>query len=109
MSVADLKEYGKRASTDPAVRAKAKSIGLQDIKGQAEYAKTLGLDFTAEDMKTLAREVQPKGELTDDQLNAVAGGVVSATAAAAVGVVGAVVGTATAVTAVTSTTSGGGW
>ena len=109
MSVADLKEYGKRAAVDPAVRAKAKEIGLQNIKGQAEYAKTLGLNFSAEDMQALAKEVQPKGELTDEQLGAVAGGIASATAVAAAGVVGAVVGTATAVTAVTSSTSGGGW
>ena len=109
MSVADLKAYGKRAASDPAVRSKAKAIGLQNIQGQAEYAKTLGLNFTADDMKALAKEVQPKGELTEAQLNAVSGGVVSATAAAVVGVVAAGVGVATAATAVTSTTSSGGW
>jgi predicted ribosomally synthesized peptide with nif11-like leader len=109
MSVADLKAYGKRAASDPAVRSKAKAIGLQNIQGQAEYAKTLGLTFTADDMKSLAKEVQPKGELTEEQLGAVSGGVVSATAVAAASVVGAGVGVATAVTAVTASTSGGGW
>jgi lactobin A/cerein 7B family class IIb bacteriocin len=109
MSVADLKTYGKRAASDPVVRAKAKSIGLQNIKGQSEYAKTLGLTFDAEDMKALAKEVQPKGELSEKDLSSVSGGVVTTTAVAVASVVGAGVGVATAATAVTSTTSGGGW
>jgi len=109
MSVADLKEYGRRAATDPAVRKRAKEIGLQNVKGQSEYAKSLGLNFTPDDMKALAQEVAPKGELSEQQLSGVAGGLVSATAIAAASVVGAVVGTATAVTAVTSSTSGSGW
>jgi predicted ribosomally synthesized peptide with nif11-like leader len=103
MSVADLKAYGKRAATDPVVRAKAKSIGLQNIKGQAEYAKSLGLNFTQDDMTALVAEVQPKGDLTEAQLGAVSGGVVSATAAAIVSVA------TTAAAVVTATTSSGGW
>ena len=104
MSVADLKKYGQRAASDPVVRSKAKAIGLQNIKGQAEYAKTLGLNFTADDMKALAKEVQPKGELSETELSSVAGGIVTTTAA-----VGAGVAVGSAATAVTSTTSAGGW
>ena len=81
MSVADLKAYGKRAATDPVVRARAKEIGLQNIAGQAAYAKTLGFTFSAEDMAQLAKESTPKGELSDDQLKNVAGGVVTTTVA----------------------------
>jgi len=103
MSVKDLKEYGKRAASDPAVRAKAKSIGLQNVKAQAEYAKTLGYHFDQSDMADLAKEVVPKGELSEKELAKIAGGVVSTTAALAV----------TAATAVTSvaivTTASGGW
>ena len=106
MSVADLKAYGKRAATDPVVRAKAKEIGLQNVAGQAAYAKTLGLNFTAEDLQALAKEVKPKGELSEDQLSKVAGGVVTTTAAAVATAVG---GVATAVHGVTTTTSGHGW
>ena len=107
MSVADLKAYGKRAASDPVVRAKAKEIGLQNVAGQASYAKTLGFNFTADDMQALAKEVKPKGELSDKELSNVAGGVVSATAAvAAVGLAAAGVGVGAVATA---TTSVGGW
>jgi lactobin A/cerein 7B family class IIb bacteriocin len=106
MSVVDLKAYGKRAASDPVVRAKAKSIGLQNVKGQAEYAKTLGLHFDEADMQALAREVKPKGELSEKDLSSVSGGVVTTTAAA---VAGAAVAVGTAAAAVTSTTSAGGW
>jgi lactobin A/cerein 7B family class IIb bacteriocin len=106
MSVADLKEYGRRAASDPVVRQRAKEIGLQNVKGQAEYAKTLGLNFTQEDMQALAKEVEPQGELSESQLSSVAGGVVTTVAAA---VVGAGVAVGTAATAVTASTSSGGW
>lgn len=106
MSVADLKAYGKKAATDPAVRQKAKEIGLQNVKGQAEYAKTLGFNFDAADMEALAKEVRPQSELSEEQLTSVAGGVVTSVAAA---VVTAGVAVGTAVTAVTASTSSGGW
>jgi lactobin A/cerein 7B family class IIb bacteriocin len=106
MSVADLKKYGKMAKENPEIGKKAKAIGLQNIKGQAEHAKTLGLTFDEKDMEALARELQPKGELSEKELSAVAGGVVSAVAAA---VVGAAAGVVSAGAAVASTTSGSGW
>jgi len=110
MSLQDLKAYGKRAATDPAVRAKAKSIGLQNVKGQAEYAKTLGYTFDQSDMDALAKETQPKGELSEKELSKVAGGIVTTTGAlvgaAVVSAGAAVVGTAAAATAASSS---GGW
>jgi predicted ribosomally synthesized peptide with nif11-like leader len=80
VSVKDLKEYGKRAAQDPAVRAKAKSIGLQNVTAQAAYAKTLGYHFDQADMNALATDVQLKGQLSDRELSQVAGGVVAVTA-----------------------------
>ena len=106
MSVADLKKYGQMASSDPKVRAEAKKIGLQNVKGQAAYAKTLGLSFDESDMQALAKEVRPKGELSDKELSNVAGGIVSATAAAVVGAA-ATVGAAGA--GVAATVGGRGW
>jgi predicted ribosomally synthesized peptide with nif11-like leader len=106
MSVADLKEYGKRCAADPALAKKAKSIGLSNVKGQAEHAKTLGLNFNERDMEALAKEMGSKGELNEKELSAVAGGVVTGVAAAVVGAAAAVVATAAAVT---STTTAGGW
>ena len=106
MSVQDLKAYGKLAVENPDVLKKAKAIGLQNVKGQAEYAKTLGLNFDQKDMEALAKEVQPKAELSEAELSKVAGGVVTTVAAA---VAGAVVAVGTTVTAVTASTSGSGW
>jgi hypothetical protein len=106
MSVEDLKKYGKMAAEDPKVRAKAKELGLLNVKGQAAYAKTLGLNFDETDMQALAREMQPKGELSEKDLSAVAGGVVSATA---MGVAALVVGVVGVGAGVTSTTTAGGW
>jgi predicted ribosomally synthesized peptide with nif11-like leader len=85
MSVADLKAYGKMCATDPALAKKAKAIGLSNIKGQAEHAKTLGLTFDERDMEALAKELHPKGELSEKELSTVAGGVVTGVAAAVVG------------------------
>ena len=74
MSLADLKEYGKRCVEEPDLRKKAKEIGLEDIAGQIANAKTLGLTFTVHDLMALAKEVGTTQELTEEQLQAVAGG-----------------------------------
>lgn len=109
MSVEDLKKYGKMAAEDANVRAEAKKIGLQNMKGQAAYAKTLGLNFDENDIAALAKEAAPKGELSEKELSSVAGGVVTTTAAAVAGAVSAAAGVVSASAAVTSTTGGRGW
>ena len=107
MSVEDLKKYSQMCVQDDALKAKAKDIGLENIDGQIEQAKTLGLNFSMEDLDTLAKEVGAgEAELSDDDLESVAGGFVTALAAA---VVGASAGVVSAGAAVASTTSGGGW
>jgi lactobin A/cerein 7B family class IIb bacteriocin len=106
MSLQDLKAYGQLCAENPVHRQKAKEIGLQNVKGQAEYAKTLGLHFDQSDMEALAREAQPRGELSEKDLQAVSGGVATGVAVA-VATAGVAVGTA--VTAVTASTSGSGW
>jgi lactobin A/cerein 7B family class IIb bacteriocin len=106
MSVQDLKKYGQMAAKDPKVRAEAKKIGLQNVKGQSAYAKTLGLSFDEKDFASLAKEVAPSGELSEAELSQVAGGIATAVAAAVVGAAAGVVGAAAAVT---STTTSGGW
>ena len=75
MSLADRKEYGKRCVEEPDLRKKAKEIGLEDIAGQIANAKTLGLTFTEHDLMALAKEVGTTQELTEEQLQAVAGGI----------------------------------
>ena len=94
MSVQDLKKFGQLCAEDPVVRQKAKELGMTNLEGQVAYAKTLGLEFNADDIKALAKEAGVAGnELSEEQLEQVAGGCLS-TIAAVVGVVGAVVGVA---------------
>ena len=94
MSVVDFKKYGQMISEDEKVRAKAKEIGISDPDGQIAYAKTLGLEFTVNDMEELVKETGvSKDELSEEDLEMVAGGVFS-TIAAVIGVIGAVAGVA---------------
>jgi predicted ribosomally synthesized peptide with nif11-like leader len=76
MSVENLKKYGKMCAEDEKVRARAKEIGLKDIDGQIAYGKSLGLEFSKEDMEALAKEagVEGKAELSEEDLKKVAGG-----------------------------------
>ena len=112
MSVEDLKKYGKMCADDPDVRKKAKEIGMEDVDGQITYAKQLGLTFTKEDLEALAKEagLSKKDELSEEDLEKVAGGFVSTTALlVGSAVVGAAAGVVAAGAAVTSTTSNNGW
>ncbi|MCY4431906.1 MAG: Nif11-like leader peptide family RiPP precursor [Rhodospirillales bacterium] len=119
MSLDNLKEYARRCATEPELRAQAKALGTSDIDGHIRHAGSLGLDWTAEDMVTFRKEVIDAGgeleELSEEELEQVAGGVVAVTIAAVVGASAAV---ATVVTgaAVGSTVAGsvtaagtGGW
>ncbi len=106
MSVENLKEYARRCAADPELREKAKSIGATNVDEQIAHSKSMGLVWTREDINEFNKEMQAEGELSEEDLEDVAGGIVTSTAAAAVG---AAVAVATAVTAVTATTSGSGW
>lgn len=92
MSVSALNAYGERAKTDPEVLAAAKAIGASDLQGHIEYARTLGYEFTAEDVIALAREQRPDGELTEEQLAAVSGGSIALLLLLALGITGAAAG-----------------
>src|SRR3546814_5835596 len=105
MSVADLKSYGRMCAENDAVRAKAKEIGLENIDGQIEHDESLGLHFSQGDMEALAKEVQGEGELSEEDLAQVSGGIVAAVAAS----VGAAAAVVSAGAAVASTTGGSGW
>ena len=75
MSVEDLKEYGRRCVADPELRDRVKAIGLHDIDAQIEQARSLGLEWTQEDLQALAEEVGAgEGELSEEHLEIVAGG-----------------------------------
>ena len=101
MSIEDLKGYSKRVQEDPEVKVEAKKLGISDLAGQIDYAKGLGYSFSMEDIQELAKEVAPaEGELSEEDLESVAGGFITVSAAAAVVGAGA---------AVASSTSGSGW
>jgi predicted ribosomally synthesized peptide with nif11-like leader len=81
VSVENLKKYGQLCAEQEKVRKKAKEIGLQDVDGQIAYAKTLGLEFSKEDAEALAKEagLDKKDELSEEDLQKVAGGFFTST------------------------------
>ena len=92
MSVENLKEYARRCAAEPNLRAKAKEIGLSDMDEHMRHAESLGLDWTRGDLADFRKEViDAEGDLEDlseQDLEQVAGGAVTATVALAVAVVG---------------------
>jgi predicted ribosomally synthesized peptide with nif11-like leader len=110
MSVENLKEYARRSAADPELRAKAKEIGAMNVDGQIEHSKSLGLDWSRADLVEYQKELQSEGELSEEDLEQVAGGLVSTTAAlVTAAVVGAAASAVGAGAAVASSTSGSGW
>jgi predicted ribosomally synthesized peptide with nif11-like leader len=94
MSVEDLKKYGQMCTENEEIRNRAKEIGIENIAGQMAYAKELGLVFNLEDMEALAKEagVGLSDELSEEELEKVAGGIITTTAIMVAGAVGSVVG-----------------
>ena len=106
MSVDALKEFSKKCVTDETLKKRVKEIGLKDLDGLVAYGKEQGYEFSKEDFGTMAKEAEGNKELSDADLEKVAGGIVSATAMGVAGLAVAVVGTGAAVA---QTTSGSGW
>ena len=112
MSLENLKEYAQRCAAEPELRATAKTIGITDIEGHMSHAETLGLDWNLEDMAVLRQELTGETEdglvdLSEEELEEIAGGAVTVTAAL---VVGAVVSVGAAAAAGVGVVAGkGGW
>ena len=107
MSSSDVKAFLMKVNSDPALVAKAKAIGTTDYEKILVFAKELGFSFSEQElMDQLSDSIGESSELSENDLDSVAGGTVSTTAAA---VVGAAVGVGAAVTGVTSPTPGSGW
>ena len=118
MSLENLKEYALRCANEPELRETVKTIGVADLDGQMRYAESLGLEWTMEDMAALRKEVAGSEDgledLSEEELEQVAGGAVSVTAviAAVIAVGGvAVAGTvgAGASAGMSAAAAGGGW
>jgi len=74
VSIENLKEYTRRCAADPELLEKAKAIGDRNIDGQIAHAVSLGLPWTQADLIDLSKELQTEGELSDEDLEQVAGG-----------------------------------
>lgn len=82
MSVENLKEYARRCANEPELRAKARELGMSDLRGHMQHADSLGLDWSEGDMVALRKEVVPDeeiGDLSEEDMEAVAGGIVTLT------------------------------
>ena len=120
MSLENLREYARRCAVEPELRAAAEDLGVSDIEGHMRHAGGLDLDWTLDDMAAFRKEMLDTNggefeDLSEEELEQIAGGVVSAIAVAvgvAAGVAGGVVvGTATGAAAAgaATATAGSGW
>ena len=115
MSLENLKEYAQRCANEPELRETAKTIGMTDLDGQMRYAESLGLEWTMEDMAALRKEVVESSEdgleeLSEEELEQIAGGVTTATAAIVASLaVGVASGVAVASAGLATASAGGGW
>ena len=91
MSVVNLKQYGQMIAEQEEVRQHAKEIGIEHLDEQMAYAKELGLEFSLDDMQALAEEAgMTEDELSEEQLEQIAGGVATTTGAVAIVVAGGI-------------------
>lgn len=122
MSLLDLKEYARRCGSDPELRENAKAIGIENIDEHIRVAAEMGLNWTWSDLKAFQKELSDAQEsledLSEEELEQVAGGAFSATLVGSL-VVGAVVGAAVggvaagaaagAAAGTSAAAGGGGW
>ncbi len=98
MSVENLKEYARRCAADPELRAVAKDIGLGDVDEHMRHAGSMGLDWDRGDLVEFRKELsdgEDFEDLSEEELEQIAGGFATATALAVIGVAaGAVAGVA---------------
>jgi predicted ribosomally synthesized peptide with nif11-like leader len=99
MSVENLKAFGVKVVEDKELNRKAKETGLNNIDGMIALAKEYGYDICVQDFMDIAKDLESKDELSDDELEQVSGGTTVVAAAACV----------SAAAAVTSCTAQGGW
>ena len=120
MSLENLKEYALRCANEPELRETAKTIGMTDLDGQMRYAESLGLEWTMDDMAALRKEATGDSEdgledLSEEELEQIAGGAISVTGVIAAMGVAAIAGAAVigvaggAAVGADAAAAGGGW
>lgn len=100
MSMESFKAFTFKVLEDEELKKKAKEIGINNIEAIIALAKENGFDIQKEDFEAAAKEFESNDELSDEDLEKVAGGVVTASVALAA---------VSAAAAVTSCTAQGGW
>lgn len=90
MSVEALRDFGKRVLEDPELKQKAKEIGIANVDGIIDLAKQNGFEISKEDFENLAKEFKANDELSEEDLDKVAGGIITVGLAAAAGLATAV-------------------
>ena len=124
MSLENLKEYARRCATQPEMLEAAREIGIHDVGKHMSHAESLGLEWDKSDwlafrdevvdIKDKAQRESDLEDLSEEELELVAGGLFSVTVVAAVAV-GAAVGGGVAAAGSTAATGGaaaagdGGW
>ena len=92
MSKEQVSEFFKKVTADDALKAKAKTIDLNNASAILAFAKEQGFDFSEADLTQWQEEQE--SELSDDDLENVSGGAAT---------------TAVAIAAVAGTVASGGW
>ncbi len=98
MSVENLKEYATRCATEPELRKAANEIGLENLDKHISLSESLGLSWDRDDMVAFRRELVDSDDLedlTEEDLEMVAGGICTTTAVVVGGVVAGAVGAGT--------------
>jgi len=88
MSVENFRKFVVMTGQDKDLEEKVKAAGT-DVNALIDLGKGKGCEFTAQDMKDAYDQEVGDKELSDEELENVAGGFVSATAAVVAGAVGA--------------------
>ena len=103
MSVENLKEYARRCAGEPELGRQAREIGIENIDEHIRVAADMDLDWSWSDLKAFRNEMigleDDVEDLSEEELEQVAGGAFSVTLVTSLVVgtaVGAVVGGAVA-------------
>lgn len=108
MSTAAFKEFAVKVMEDEELKAKAKEIGMENVDGIIALAKENGYDVSMDDLIEMAKELQPQEELSDDDLDKVAGGFIELVTLSILAV-SAAIAVVTGATAVSQAASGKFW
>ena len=112
MSVENLKEYALRCAREPDLRKAANEIGVENLDAHITLSKSLGLDWKREDMLAYTRDVVNSDDieledLSEDELEMIAGGICTTTGVVVGGVLAGALGAGVVAAGVGGAAAGG--